>query len=132
MSASARHPNLELTSRKFVFFGGRSLDELAFRSYELFLLAEFAEKHTLQGSVGRKDDLKWNLDCDSFLAVLSVELGMHNYIAISRHPLWLTLTSSQNTAGTKSTTPDRQDYHHMIKGVAKPGKTTTARDAYLD
>ena len=35
------YPKLRLTEKRFVFFGWRSLDDLAFRSYEIYLLQEF-------------------------------------------------------------------------------------------
>lgn len=102
LSASVRHPDLELTSRKLVFFGGRSLDELAFRSYELYLLTEFAERHTLEDSVASKK--RWDADCDAYLALLSLELGLHNYKAISRHSIWLILSSN---SGSKHQTTEK-------------------------
>ena len=44
---SMRYPNLKITEKKFVFFGGRSLDELAFRSYEIHLLQQFIQDQEL-------------------------------------------------------------------------------------
>lgn len=91
--ARERHLDLRLTEKAFVFFGNRSLDEVAFRSYTIYLLSELvsAEGHREASTVPFNS---WNDDCDVILAELTVSLGFTNMSAISQHPVWHYLLSS--------------------------------------
>ena len=72
-----------------VFFDSHSLDELAFRSYEIYLLKKFASEQELECVTGVT---KWTQDCDVLLAYLSGQFGYTNFKAFARHPVWFYIT----------------------------------------
>lgn len=77
------YPELKIAEKKFVFFGWRSLDELAFRSYEIHLLSQFAHEFARLHIVGPRTQIcEWMDDCDVILAALMVDLGFNNYRCI--------------------------------------------------
>ena len=92
--ARERHPDLNLTERNFVFFGGRSLDALAFRSYEIYLLSELVANNK-NTSAPTEALAGWNMQCDIVLAYLVTILGFENIMSVGMHPIWDILTSKK-------------------------------------
>lgn len=63
-----------------VFFGNRSLDDLAFRSYEIYLLSNFAKESQQEYYVHPKIKVNaWIDECDVLLALLVCKFGYGSY-----------------------------------------------------
>ena len=97
LGMSMRYPELRLNGRKLVFFGDRSLDELAFRSYEIYLVNQYLSGHDLTIIDIGEARCQWSEDCDVVLAALLLQLGFNNYRAITRHSAWLYLAGGEDS-----------------------------------
>ena len=97
LGMSMRYPELRLNGRKLVFFGDRSLDELAFRSYEIYLVNQYLSGHDLTIIDIGEGRCQWSEDCDVVLAALLLQLGFNNYRAITRHSAWLYLAGGEDS-----------------------------------
>ena len=94
LSAAERSPHLGVGQAPMVLFNGLSVDQMAFRSYELYLLKQFTAHNQVKRA---KAVAEWSPICDVVLAYLTCQYGFGNLKTIANHPVWHAITQKELT-----------------------------------